>query len=98
MKAVSISETKNRLSALLDEVKAGETVVITDRGIPVARLERVAALLDWDAKLARLERAGIVRRGRGDPREVLRLSPARVRRGAEGAALGALLDERRTGW
>ncbi|HQP94219.1 MAG TPA: type II toxin-antitoxin system prevent-host-death family antitoxin, partial [Thermoanaerobaculia bacterium] len=39
MTTVSISEAKNRLSALLDEVREGASVTITDRGRPVARLE-----------------------------------------------------------
>mgnify|MGYP006319671161 CR=1 FL=1 len=43
MKAATISETKNNLSAVLSRVKAGEAVVITDRGVPVARLEPVPA-------------------------------------------------------
>src|SRR3989304_4045748 len=38
MKTASISEAKNRLSAYIDLVRRGETVQITDRGNPVARL------------------------------------------------------------
>jgi prevent-host-death family protein len=38
MRSESISEAKNRLSALIKEVAAGEEVVITDRGVPVAKL------------------------------------------------------------
>jgi prevent-host-death family protein len=38
MKTASISEAKNRLSAYIDPVRRGETVQITDRGNPVARL------------------------------------------------------------
>lgn len=34
----TISETKNNLSALLDRVRAGETITILDRDRPVARL------------------------------------------------------------
>lgn len=63
MKRTSISDAKNRLSALIDRVRHGETIVIEDRGVPVARLEPVAALEGDDAgRLARLERQGIVRR------------------------------------
>ena len=39
MKTATIPEAKNRLSALIDRVRHGETVIITDRGRPVARLE-----------------------------------------------------------
>lgn len=38
----SISQTKNNLSALLEKVQAGETLIIFDRNRPVARVERVA--------------------------------------------------------
>jgi len=38
MKIVGASEAKTHLSQLLDEVAAGETVTITRRGEPVARL------------------------------------------------------------
>ena len=42
MKTATITQTKNGLSALLDRVRHGETIVITDRSRPVARLEPVA--------------------------------------------------------
>jgi prevent-host-death family protein len=38
MKKATITEVKNQLSALIDRVRHGETIVITDRGRPVARL------------------------------------------------------------
>ena len=38
MKTVSITEAKTHLSALLDEVALGETIIITRRGRAVARL------------------------------------------------------------
>jgi len=62
MKTATITEAKNGLSALIDRVKAGESVVITDRGRPVAVLEPVAEEVDWDARMASLERRGLVRR------------------------------------
>jgi prevent-host-death family protein len=38
MRSVPISTAKNQLSALLLEVRAGATITITDRGVPIARL------------------------------------------------------------
>jgi len=63
MKRASISEAKNGLSALIDRVRHGETVIIEDRGLPVAQLTPVAGRSDTsDAdRLARLERQGILR-------------------------------------
>jgi prevent-host-death family protein len=63
MKKATITEAKNQLSALIDRVQHGETIVITDRGRPVARL--VSALTgaaeDPEGRLARLERRGGLR-------------------------------------
>ena len=38
MRSVSVSEAKNSLSALLREIRGGASILITDRGVPVARL------------------------------------------------------------
>ena len=51
MRRHSVAEAKAHLSALLDAVASGEEVEITRRGVPVARLTRVApsggAAFDW---------------------------------------------------
>jgi prevent-host-death family protein len=63
MKSASISEAKNRLSAYIDRVRRGETVLITDRGNPVARLAPLepGSRPNRDARVAQLARAGILR-------------------------------------
>jgi prevent-host-death family protein len=60
MRKATITEAKNQLSASIDRVRNGETIVITDRGLPVARLVPAVgtAAEDRDARLARLERRG----------------------------------------
>src|SRR5690242_4163962 len=67
MKKATISQAKNKLSQLIDWVKAGETVIITDRSVPVARLEPIGPSRsnDPDGRLERLERQGLITRGRG---------------------------------
>jgi prevent-host-death family protein len=99
VRKATISETKNTLSALLDRVRHGETVLITDRGRPIARLEPVAAAEGAGAdegRLARLERAGLVRRAsRGRWSEILRVDPPAPAPG--GDILAALVAERRSG-
>ena len=96
MQIASITEAKNRLSALLDVVRGGETVLIVDRGRPVARLEPAAASTgDSDGRLARLERSGLVRRGRGHSSARILESPPRPEETA--SALDALLREREDG-
>jgi len=79
MTIVTITEAKNKLSSLLDRVRAGETITIVDRGRPVARLER----------------AGLVRVGSGATANPLILSPPpHVRASVLGALLEEREDAR----
>ena len=72
MKKASVSEAKNSLSALLDKVKAGASIVIQDRGRPVARLEPIASTGAAGDRLEQLIRDGVVRPARGPiPRKLL---------------------------
>lgn len=65
MKRATISHTKNHLSALLEEVRAGETILILDRDRPVAQLVPVrAAEARQDERIAALERQGLIARPR----------------------------------
>ena len=58
MRKVALAEAKAQLSALLDAIEAGEEVVITRRGQPVARLVREhpksAGSPDWASRLRNL--------------------------------------------
>ncbi len=67
MKTASISEAKNRLSAYIDMVRRGETVLITDRSRPVAWLvpPGPGTKQQAEGRLAELERLGVIRRGSG---------------------------------
>ena len=96
MKRATITEAKNGLSALIDRVKAGETILITDRGVPVARLEPSLPVDDWDARLTRLERQGLIRRGTGDIRKVLDMPLAKTVDGS--SVVDLVIEERRSGW
>ena len=42
-------------------MRQGNTVIIEDRGVPVARLEPVILADDADGRVARLQRQGVVR-------------------------------------
>jgi prevent-host-death family protein len=99
MRKATITETKNSLSALLDRVRHGETVLITDRSRPIARLEPVTSPGDPgpdEGRLARLERAGVIRRARrGRLDEILSVAPPAPEAG--GDIVAALIDERRGG-
>jgi prevent-host-death family protein len=94
MARASISEAKAKLSALVDRVRSGEEVTITDRGKPVARLVPVPATeVDWDERLERLERQGVVKRPKKplDPGWFSSRPLAKSR----ASVLEALLEERR---
>lgn len=100
MKKATISQAKNKLSQLIDWVKAGETVIITDRNVPVARLEPIASSKkgDPDGRLERLERQGLITRGKvgGISEETLKMPLAKVKKG--GDILKALLVDREESW
>ena len=60
MRTEPVSTAKNRLSALLREVRAGATIVITDRGVPVARLVPVGPTKGLPPRLIDLAQKGLV--------------------------------------
>lgn len=99
MKSATVSQTRNSLSALLDRVRHGETVLITDRRRPIARLMPVVGATEAgsdEGRLARLERAGIIRRaGRARLDEILRVPPPVPEPGAD--VVAAMIEERRAG-
>ena len=92
MVVTTIATLKASLSELLAGVKAGDEVIVTDRGRPVARIVPYAS---GGAELDELVRAGQVRRSRGS------LPPGFWERprptDPEGLLLQALLDERESG-
>ncbi len=99
LKVASITEAKNQLSALVARVRRGETVLITDRGRPVARLEPLGTepVEGDEARLARLERQGIIRRGRPSrkTRQLILSPPPKTIDGT--SIVEIVLQERREG-
>jgi prevent-host-death family protein len=99
MKKASITEAKNGLSALIDSVKAGASVLITDRGRPVARLEPVGTATETadQARLAPLIRDAVVRPGRAKklPKSFFTRELPRLK--GDASVVEALLEERREG-
>ena len=60
-KAIGSRELKNRLGAYLREVREGWTIVVTDRGRPIAELRPIAsAATDEEARLLELGALGLV--------------------------------------
>ena len=98
MKTATLTETKNNLSALIDQVRHGETILILDRGRPVARISSILTEESdsSEGRVERLERQGILRRATAT-------KPAgpsdwrRPRATGGGSVVSALLEERRSG-
>ena len=66
MKTAAISALKASLSEYLAGVKAGEEIIVTDRGKPIAKLMPLQpGKTEMPDELRSLERAGIVRIGTG---------------------------------
>lgn len=66
MKTAAVSQLKASLSGYLAAVQAGEEVLVTDRGTPIAKLVPIdKGASDIPSRLAGLEKAGLVRIGGG---------------------------------
>ena len=92
MKATAnVAQIKARLSEYLRQVKDGSEVVITERGIPVARLVPLAPDEKRATREERLIRSGALRPPSGPRR---RLGIPKTKRGAGRAVLEALLADR----
>lgn len=88
--SVGSRELKTRLGAWLRRVRRGETVVVTDRGDPVAELRPLStAGAAADAALAGLEALGVVTRPIRS-----RLGPFRAIRSAGRPASDAVIEDR----
>jgi len=90
--SASIAALKARLSEYLRQVKAGNEVVITERGVPIARLTGLEPSERRATRRHRLARAGALKLGRGAARPALLIPPSGEPLGAE--VLDALLAER----
>ena len=95
MKIAAVSKLKAYLSEYLNQVKAGNEVLITDRGKPVARLVPVSRTRAVGESLARMEKQGLIRLGSGKlPKDFWAMPRAED---PKGLVLKALLKERKEG-
>jgi prevent-host-death family protein len=95
MKA-GVAQLKAGLSRYLERVKAGQEVLVTDRGRPVAKLVPIAAAARKGTRRERLVREGLLLPGRGRVRASLLETPS-GKPAAGRSVLEALLEERREG-
>ena len=93
MKSAPVSKLKASLSEFLARVKAGEEVVVTERGKPIAKIVPIANDgPSLSAHLLELSRAGLVRIGTGKlPKDFWKMPRPKD---PKGAGVKALLEER----
>lgn len=96
MQKASISELKASASEYLMRVKAGEEVLLTDRGKPIAKIIPIRkAELTADYRISQLELAGLARVGKSKIPADFWLTPRL--RDEEGSVLTGFIAEREEG-
>ena len=93
---VSVGRLKARLSEYLRRARAGGTVVVTDRGRPVARLAGLQGDRALEGRARELVQSGMAR-GPAHPLEPAFMEAPRPA-DPEGRGLEAVLEERAEGW
>ncbi|MGH9322803.1 MAG: type II toxin-antitoxin system Phd/YefM family antitoxin [Vicinamibacteria bacterium] len=96
MRTAGVAELKTRLSSYLKLVKSGSEILITDRGMPIAKLVPIDAARRKDTRRQRLAAAGVLTLGKGPLPKTLREVPKGDPSAGEGV-LAALLAEREEG-
>jgi prevent-host-death family protein len=82
---LSVTQLRKDLTVAVDAAKAGESVIVTERGVPIARLTGVESA----SLLARLEADGLVTPA-ADSRAVPRLPQAEAAKDALSSLLGRM--------
>lgn len=96
MTTATVSRLKASLSEYLRRVKAGEEVLVTERGRPIAKLTPTAGAETLPDHLAALEKQGLVKRGTGKlPKDFWNLPRPK---NLKGSVVRAVLREREEGW
>lgn len=94
MKTAPVSKLKASLSEYLRRVKAGDEVLVTERGRPIARLLPVQAVA-WPERLRQMEQEGRIKLGSGKlPKDFWRMPRPKD---PKGLVIKALLEEREEG-
>ena len=89
-----MSQLKAKLSEQLRKVKAGETVIITERGRPIAVMEPLSSD-QLDDEIVELVEAGLLRAGRR--RLPAGFGDQDLPKDPEGSVRAAILEERAEG-
>lgn len=96
MKTATVSKLKASLSEYLRQVKAGEEVLVTERGRPIAMLAPAVGLHTLPEYLLEMEKQGLIKVGSGKlPKGFWNLPRPKD---PKGLLLKAVLQEREGGW
>lgn len=99
MQTLGVADLKARLSQHLERVKAGEEIVITERGLPIARIVPLVGAQSHDARILELARRGAAllperKLTSAAVREILEMPRPRLREGAIQKAIDAEREDR----
>lgn len=96
MKTATVTKLKASLSEYLRQVKAGEEVLVIERGRPVAKIMPASGSDTLPAHLIAMERQGLVKLGAGRlPKGFWKLPRPKD---PKGLVVKAVLREREEGW
>ena len=95
MDSTPVADLKARLSRYLRRVKTGHEVVVTERGVPIAKIVPLSRGAQRAGRRDRLAKSGVLRPGRGRARKSLLRPPTGEPTGA--GVLAALLADRDEG-
>ena len=96
MKIATVSKLKASLSEYLRRVKAGEEVLVTERGRPIAKLTPSVSSDTLPKHLVEMEKQGLLKRGSGKlPKGFWDLPRPKD---PQGLVVKAVLREREEGW
>ena len=96
MKTTTVSKLKASLSEYLRQVKAGEEVLVTERGRPIARLTPTVGSKMLPEQLVEMEKQGLIQLGSGKlPKNFWNLPRPKD---PKGLVVKTVLREREQGW
>jgi prevent-host-death family protein len=96
VKTTTVSKLKASLSKYLRSVKAGEEVLVTERGRPIAKLTPAEAVELWPDDLVEMEKQGLIRLGSGKLAKDFWKLPRP--KDPKGLVRKAVLRDREEGW
>lgn len=96
MKTATVTKLKASLSEYLKSVKAGEEVLVIERGRPIAKLTPAASTDVLTDRLVEMEKHGLIKLGSGKlPKGFWELPRPKD---PKGLVVKAVLQEREQGW